>query len=43
VPQVPEPILDETQQHLGLVDSRWTFADQCRELINSKAYRAGGS
>lgn len=26
-----------------LLDSRWDFADQCRALINSKAYRDGDS
>jgi hypothetical protein len=39
----PEPIIDEMSQPLGLVDSRWTFTDQCRELIDSKAYRLDGS
>jgi hypothetical protein len=24
-----------------LLDSRWSFAEQCRQLIHSKAYRNG--
>jgi hypothetical protein len=27
--------------HPPLIDSRWDFADQCRALIDSKAYRNG--
>jgi hypothetical protein len=27
---------------LPLLDSGWSFADQCRRLIESKAYRTGG-
>jgi hypothetical protein len=39
----PEAVIDEMSQPSGLVDSRWDFAEQCRELIDSKAYRLGGS
>jgi hypothetical protein len=42
VPAVPEPILTEVQP-LPLLDSRWSFAEQCKALIDSKAYLGGGS
>jgi hypothetical protein len=41
VPALPDPILTEIHP-LPLVDSRWTFTDQCKALIDSKAYRNGG-
>ena len=42
VPAVPLPVLTEDHP-LPLVDSRWSFTDQCRALIDSKAYRGGGA
>ena len=41
VPEVPEPVLTEDYP-LPLVDSSWPFAEQCKALIASKAYRLGG-
>jgi hypothetical protein len=42
--EVPEADLTGKTHPLPLLDSWWSFADQCRALINSKAYRpAGGS
>jgi hypothetical protein len=41
VPSVPEPIIGEIHP-LPLLDSSWSFADQCKGLIDSKAYRLGG-
>ena len=38
-PVVPEAQLDEVYR-LPLLDSRWSFEEQCRRLIDSKAYRA---
>jgi hypothetical protein len=28
---------------MALLDSSWSFAEQCRRLIASKAYREGGA
>jgi hypothetical protein len=39
VPTVPAAELNGDQP-LPLLDSGWSFADQCRRLINSKAYRS---
>ena len=39
--EVPEPDLPPESALAPLVDSRWDFADQCRALIASKAYRDG--
>jgi hypothetical protein len=39
VPPVPPPELDG-EQPLPLLDSGWSFAHQCRRLIDSKAYRS---
>jgi hypothetical protein len=41
VPAVPEPIISGDQP-MPLLDSKWSFADQCKRLIDSKAYRLGG-
>jgi hypothetical protein len=38
---VPEPELDDVRGE-PLLDSRWSFAEQCRQLIASKAYRENG-
>jgi hypothetical protein len=40
VPDVPEPVLDGGQP-LPLLDSAWSFADQCRRLKASKRYEDG--
>lgn len=37
---LPEAI-DPGGNGLPLLDSRWDFAEQCRRLIDSKAYRSG--
>jgi hypothetical protein len=39
VPAVPAAELNGDQP-LPLLDSRWSFGDQCRRLIDSKAYRS---
>jgi hypothetical protein len=44
---LPDIEIPEAELTLGLapqplVDSRWSFAEQCRALIDSKAYRLGG-
>jgi hypothetical protein len=39
--EIPEAELDGVYP-LPLLDSRWSFADQCQALIDSKAYRNGG-
>jgi hypothetical protein len=41
VPPVPEPVVSEVHP-LPLLDSSWSFAEQCKRLIDSKAYRIGG-
>jgi hypothetical protein len=41
VPPVPEPELSGSNGK-PLLDSSWSFAEQCRRLIDSKAYRLGG-
>jgi hypothetical protein len=38
---VPEPVVSEVHP-LPLLDSSWSFAEQCKRLIDSKAYRIGG-
>lgn len=38
VPPVPEPIR-QGEQPMPLLDSGWSFADQCQRLLDSKAYR----
>jgi hypothetical protein len=45
LPTVPEIPAAEVagSDGLPLLDSRWSFADQCRRLIDSKAYRSNGS
>ena len=40
VPDVPEAELNGNRP-APLIDSRWDFAEQCRALIDSKAYRNG--
>lgn len=42
VPPVPEPVR-HGDQPMPLLDSGWLFAEQCRRLIDSKAYRNGAS
>jgi hypothetical protein len=41
VPALPEPIINGDQP-MPLLDSSWPFAEQCKALIDSKAYRIGG-
>ena len=41
-PVVPAPELNGHQPPTPLVDSVWTFAEQCRRLLDSKAYRPQG-
>lgn len=38
VPALPAAVLDQDNMPDPLVSSRWSFADQCRALINGKAY-----
>jgi hypothetical protein len=38
---VPTFTLTGNVDGLPLLDSRWSFAEQCRQLIHSKAYRNG--
>ena len=40
---VPTFTLTGDVDGLPLLDSRWSFAEQCRQLIRSKAYRNGTS
>ena len=40
---VPEPELNGRSNGVPLLDSRWSFVDQCRRLIDSKAYLNGGA
>jgi hypothetical protein len=40
---VPEADMDGRVHPLPLLDSSWSFAEQCRRLIESKAYRNGSS
>jgi hypothetical protein len=40
-PVVPTFTLTDDVDGLPLLDSRWSFAEQCRRLIHSKAYRNG--
>jgi hypothetical protein len=37
IPSVPDPIID-AEHPLPLLDSRWSFADQCRRLIDAMGY-----
>lgn len=39
---VPDPVLPPAPSVVPLVDSTWTFADQCRALVASKAYDVTG-
>lgn len=43
IPPIPEPDVDEDAYPLPLLDSRWSFAEQCKKLIDSKAYRQNGT
>jgi hypothetical protein len=40
-PVVPQPEMDGRVYPLPLLDSGWSFAEQCQRLIASKAYRNG--
>jgi hypothetical protein len=40
---IPEPDPGGVLPPSPLIDSRWDFAEQCRRLIRSKAYLAGGA
>ena len=40
--EIPEAELDGEMYPLPLLDSSWDFAEQCKALIDSKAYRLGG-
>lgn len=43
LPEIEAPEAAEPEDDgLPLLDSRWDFAEQCRALIDSKAYRDGG-
>jgi hypothetical protein len=37
--EVPQAHLNGQVDPVPLLDSRWSFAEQCRRLIESKAYR----
>jgi hypothetical protein len=37
--EIPEPVLNGNGGKPPLISSRWEFAEQCRALIASKAYR----
>jgi hypothetical protein len=39
--EIPEARITQGLQPTPLLDSRWSFADQCKALIDSKAYRIG--
>jgi hypothetical protein len=41
VPVIPEAEIRGVASTHPLIDSRWSFAEQCRALIDSKAYRNG--
>ena len=41
--QIPEAEVDGAVHPLPLLDSRWTFAEQCKALRDSKSYKLGGS
>jgi hypothetical protein len=41
LPAVPEAMVSGSDAH-PLLDSEWSFAERCRALIDSKAYRNGG-
>ena len=42
LPPIHLPEADPPESNgLPLLDSRWSFAEQCRALIDSKAYRNG--
>jgi hypothetical protein len=38
LPDLPEAEIDEAAQPMGLIDSRWSFAEQTRRLIAAKNY-----
>ena len=40
--EVPDAHIDYDVQPMPLLDSSWSFAEQCKALIDSKAYRLGG-
>jgi len=40
--EIPDAHIDYYLQPKPLLDSYWSFTDQCRALIDSKAYRNGG-
>ncbi len=42
IPVVPAAEVDRGPHPVPLVDSRWSFVDQCQRLIDSKAYRTAG-
>jgi hypothetical protein len=39
---IPEARITQGLAPQPLLDSSWTFAEQCKALIDSKAYRLGG-
>jgi len=39
---IPEASMTQGLQPTPLLDSSWTFVDQCKALMDSKAYRIGG-
>ena len=39
IPSVPEPVLDQDPEEEPLIDSRWSYLEQTRRLIRSKAYK----
>jgi hypothetical protein len=40
--EIPDAHVDYSLQPQALLDSWWSFTDQCKALIDSKAYRNGG-
>jgi hypothetical protein len=40
---IPTAEVDGEGNGLPLLDSRWSFGEQCRALIDSKAYRVNGA
>jgi hypothetical protein len=42
VPGIPEANLTGKVHSMGLLDSSWSFTEQCKRLIDSKAYTQTG-
>ena len=41
-PEIPEPKLPVEPDGMPLIDSAWSWSEQCRRLIASKAYDGAG-